>query len=126
MQLYQTLLHTEVVKKLPKPIEAVMNTPSHHRVHHGSNKQYHDKNYAGIFILWDKMFGTFTEEKEKVIYGITNPLDSINPFTVFFHGLYRLAKKMKAAKGWRNKMGHFFLPPGWEPANQPSQSDDNN
>ncbi len=115
VQLYQTLLHTEVVKKLPKPIEAVMNTPSHHRVHHGSNKQYHDKNYAGIFIIWDRMFGTFVEEKEKVIYGITNPLNSLNPFKVFFHGLYRLAIKIKTARGWRNKMGHFFLPPGWEP-----------
>jgi sterol desaturase/sphingolipid hydroxylase (fatty acid hydroxylase superfamily) len=115
VQLYQTLLHTEAVKKLPKPIEAIMNTPSHHRVHHGSNKQYHDKNYAGIFIVWDRMFGTFAEEKEKVVYGITNPLNSVNPFKVFFHGVYRLAKKMKDAKGWRNKMGHFFLPPGWEP-----------
>ncbi|NKB76724.1 MAG: sterol desaturase family protein [Gammaproteobacteria bacterium] len=115
VQLYQTLLHTEVVKKLPKPVEAIMNTPSHHRVHHGSNKQYHDKNYAGIFIIWDRLFGTFEEEKEKVIYGITNPINSVNPFTIFFHGLYRLGGKMIAAKSLRNKMGHFFLPPGWEP-----------
>ena len=84
VQLYQTLLHTEVVKKLPKPIEKIMNTPSHHRVHHGSNKQYHDKNYARIFIIWDRIFGTFAEEKEKVIYGITNALNSVNPFKVFF------------------------------------------
>ncbi|MGI9317911.1 MAG: sterol desaturase family protein [bacterium] len=118
VQLYQTLLHTETVKKLPRPIEAVMNTPSHHRVHHGSNKQYHDKNYAGIFIIWDRLFGTFAEEKDKVIYGITNPLHSVNPINVFFHGFYRLARKMIAAKGWRNKMGHFFLPPGWEPEDE--------
>lgn len=113
--LYQTLLHTEVVKKLPKPIEAVLNTPSHHRVHHGSNKQYHDKNYAGIFIIWDRMFGTFAEEKEKVIYGISEPINSVNPINVFFHGLYRLFKKVITAKGWRNKLGYLFMPPGWEP-----------
>ena len=116
VQLYQTLLHTEVVKKLPRPIEAVFNTPSHHRVHHGSNKQYHDKNYAGILIIWDRMFGTFKEEKEKVVYGITNPIDSINPLKVFFHGIYRLGNKVFHAKGWKAKLGHLFLPPGWEPS----------
>ena len=116
VQLYQTLLHTEVVKKLPRPVEAIMNTPSHHRVHHGSNKQYHDKNYAGIFIIWDRMFGTFEEEKEKVVYGISDPIESINPFKVFFHGLYRLGKKIIDARGWRNKLGHILQPPGWEPA----------
>lgn len=115
VQLYQTLLHTELVRKLPKPIEAVMNTPSHHRVHHGSNKQYHDKNYAGIFIIWDKMFGTFTKEKETVVYGISEPINSINPFVVFFHGLYRLFKQVASAKGIVNKLGYIFQPPGWKP-----------
>ncbi|MCH9694899.1 MAG: sterol desaturase family protein [Gammaproteobacteria bacterium] len=115
VQLYQTALHTEVIRKLPRPIEAVMNTPSHHRAHHGSNPQYIDKNYAGIFIIWDKMFGTFAEEDEKVVYGITRPIDSVNPLVVFFHGFTRLFVQMRGAVGLRNKLGYFLKPPGWEP-----------
>ena len=113
--LYQTFLHTEAVGKLPKPIEAVMNTPSHHRVHHGANAQYIDKNYAGIFIVWDKLFGTFAEENEKVTYGITDPLNTVNPLTVFFHGITRLARQMVSAKGIRNKLSCLIRPPGWAP-----------
>ena len=115
VQLFQALLHTEVVKKLPRPFEAIFNTPSHHRVHHGSNPEYIDKNYAGIFIIWDKMFGTFAEEKDKVIYGITTPLDSINPWTVFTHGLKKLAIQVWEAKGFINKINYIIKPPGWEP-----------
>lgn len=115
VQLYQTALHTEIVKKLPRPIEAVMNTPSHHRVHHGSNPQYIDKNYAGIFILWDKMFGTFEEENEKVVYGVIPPINSINPFHVFFHGLTGLLGKIVKAKGFKNKCLYLIKPPGWHP-----------
>lgn len=115
VQLYQTALHTETVKKFPKPIEAVMNTPSHHRVHHGSNPQYIDKNYAGIFIIWDKMFGTFEEENEKVIYGVLPPINSINPFHVFFHGLTGLFRKMWRAEGMKNKFLYLIKPPGWHP-----------
>ncbi|MCG8359854.1 MAG: sterol desaturase family protein [Kiloniellales bacterium] len=112
VQLYQTALHTELVGKLPKPIEAVMNTPSHHRVHHGSNPQYLDKNYAGIFIVWDKLFGTFEEEREKVVYGIIDPIESVNPFVVFFHGFTRLAHQVTAAKGLGAKLGCLLRPPG--------------
>ena len=115
VQLYQTLLHTEVVKKFPRPIEWLFNTPSHHRVHHGSNPEYIDKNYAGIFIIWDKLFGTFAEEKAKVTYGITVPVDSINPVKVFFIGLTRLAKQVKKADGLINKLGVIAMPPGWSP-----------
>lgn len=115
VQLYQTALHTEIVGKFPKPIEAIMNTPSHHRVHHGSNEVYLDKNYAGIFILWDRLFGTFAEEKEKVVYGILTPINTINPFPVFFHGLTRLNKKFWQAKGFAKKFGVLFKPPGWDP-----------
>lgn len=71
VQTFQAILHTEIIKKLPKPIEYIFNTPSHHRVHHGSNPQYWDKNYAGIFIIWDRMLGTFASEKETVVYGIS-------------------------------------------------------
>ncbi|MEM7561799.1 MAG: sterol desaturase family protein [Pseudomonadota bacterium] len=118
VQLYQTLLHTELVKKLPRPIEAVMNTPSHHRVHHGSNKQYHDKNYAGIFIIWDRLFGTFAKEEEKVTYGITTPINSVNPFVVFFHGLTRISVQFVRAKGFSNKLKVLFYPPGWSTENK--------
>ena len=120
VQLYQTGLHTEVIGKLPRPVEAVMNTPSHHRVHHGRNPRYLDKNYGGIFIVWDRLFGTFEEEKEPVVYGITEPLESVNPFVVFFHGLTRLARQVKSARGARARLGYLLRPPGWAPPSEPA------
>jgi len=115
VQVYQTLLHTEVVKKLPRPIEAVFNTPSHHRVHHGSNSEYLDKNYGGIFIIWDKLFGSFKEEEAKVIYGVTTPIETINPIKVFFFGYVDLFRQMANAGSVKNALGYFFRPPGWKP-----------
>ncbi|QDZ89962.1 sterol desaturase family protein [Shewanella decolorationis] len=79
----QFFVHTQAVKKLG-PLEWLFNTPSHHRVHHGRNPQYIDKNYAGILIIWDKLFGTFVPEEETVIYGITKPVNSFNPLKVTF------------------------------------------
>ncbi len=114
--LYQTPLHTELIGKLPKPVESIFNTPSHHRVHHGKNPQYIDKNYAGIFIIWDKMFGTFEEEREKVDYGITNAIESVNPFIVFFHGLSRLTHRVGRAQSVSEVFGCLFLPPDWTPS----------
>ncbi|MGH1378947.1 MAG: sterol desaturase family protein [Alphaproteobacteria bacterium] len=114
VQLFQTALHTEVVGKLPRFIEAIFNTPSHHRVHHGSNRQYLDKNYAGILIIWDKAFGTFAEEEEKVVYGVLPPIKSNNPFVVFFHGFVRLGNKVKRTKGYANKLACLYKGPGWE------------
>lgn len=115
VQLYQTALHTEWVKKLPRPFEAILNTPSHHRVHHGSNTQYLDSNYGGIFILWDRMFGTFVEEDEPVVYGLVKPIDSINPLVAFFHGFWRIGRNIISAEGWRNKFMFAFGTPEWEP-----------
>ena len=115
VQLYQTALHTETIGKFPRFIEAVMNTPSHHRVHHGSNRQYIDKNYAGIFIIWDKIFGTFEEEDEKVVYGVKPALNSVNPVNVYFHGFVKLFKQMYHAKGFKNKIAYLYQPPGWKP-----------
>ena len=112
VQLYQTLLHTEAIGKLPRPVEAVMNTPSHHRVHHGSNPQYIDKNYGGIFIVWDRLFGTFEEEREAVVYGVTPPLGTANPVVVFLHGLARLYRKMRAARGLGASLRCLWQPPG--------------
>ncbi len=116
VQLYQALLHTEMVGKLPRPIEAIFNTPSHHRVHHGSNEQYIDKNYAGILIIWDRMFGSFEVENEKVVYGLLTPLETNNPVVVFGHGIQRLLAKSHAQTGIKNKLLAFWKPPGWNPA----------
>lgn len=113
--LYQTPLHTELVGKLPKPIEWIFNTPSHHRVHHGRNAQYIDKNYGGIFIIWDRMFGTFEEEIEKVEYGISDPINSVNPFIVWFHGLARLIRKMASARRIGDALNYLIKPPSWTP-----------
>ena len=115
VQTFQAVLHTEVIGKLPRPIEYIFNTPSHHRVHHASNTQYLDKNYGGIFIIWDRWLGTFAEEKEKVVYGITEPINSINPFVVFFHGFTRLYRQISSAKGLKNKLNYLIKPPGWQP-----------
>ncbi|MEM7254114.1 MAG: sterol desaturase family protein [Pseudomonadota bacterium] len=122
VQMFQAILHTESIPKLPRWVESVMNTPSHHRVHHGSNPKYCDKNYAGIFIIWDRMFGTFEEEDEPVRYGLTKPIDSVNPLVVFFHGFPRLYRELKTARSWREFVGYLVNPPGWKP-NRKAMSD---
>lgn len=83
--LYQFWIHTEYIKKLPAPIEYIFVTPSHHRVHHASDKKYLDKNFGSTFIIWDRLFGTFQTEEERPIYGITTPIKSYNPITLNFH-----------------------------------------
>ena len=113
VQLYQTALHTEVVRKLPRPVESVMNTPSHHRVHHATNSKYIDKNYAGIFIIWDKMFGTFAEEDEKVKFGVYPRINSVNPVTVFFHGFVKLGNQLINAPSWSYRFKLLVKPPMW-------------
>ena len=113
VQQFQAILHTEVIRKLPRPIEYIFNTPSHHRVHHGSNRQYWDKNYAGALIIWDRLFGTFEPEVEPVAYGISQPINSNNPITVFLHGIQRLAVKIRRTKGVRNKLRVLVKPPSW-------------
>ncbi|MFT5705916.1 MAG: sterol desaturase/sphingolipid hydroxylase (fatty acid hydroxylase superfamily) [Oceanospirillaceae bacterium] len=113
VQLYQTMLHTQLVKKLPGSIEAVFNTPSHHRVHHGKNREYLDKNYAGILIIWDRMFGTFAKEEKAVKYGVYPELNSVNPITIFCHGFVGLAKQLIKAKGIKQRCLIFIKPPGW-------------
>jgi len=114
--LYQFFLHTERVHLLPRPVELVMNTPSHHRVHHGVNNQYLDKNYAGILIIWDRLLGTFEPEVERPRYGITKQLTTFNPFRVAYHEWYAMARDVRHATRFRDRVGHVLRGPGWRPA----------
>jgi sterol desaturase/sphingolipid hydroxylase (fatty acid hydroxylase superfamily) len=113
--IYQFWIHTEVIGKCPRWFEAVMNTPSHHRVHHATNPQYLDKNYAGVFIVWDRLFGTFIEERadDKPRYGIVKNLGSFNLLWAAFHEWIGIARDVWAAPGWRAKLNYMIKPPGW-------------
>ncbi|MFN0249119.1 MAG: sterol desaturase family protein [Kofleriaceae bacterium] len=110
--LYQFWLHTEAIPKLG-PLEAVFNTPSHHRVHHGANVEYLDKNHAGILILWDKWFGTFEPERKRVDYGLTKNIDTFNPLRISFHEFGAIARDVSRAPTLRAKLGYILRPPGW-------------
>ncbi|MEM9344616.1 MAG: sterol desaturase family protein [Pseudomonadota bacterium] len=111
---YQTWIHTELIGKLG-PLERVLNTPSHHRVHHGSDAKYLDKNYGGILIVWDRMFGTFQEEEETPRYGLARDFDSRNPFLVWVSEIPGLWRDCVAAKTWGEVWGHLFGRPGAVP-----------
>lgn len=113
--LYQYWIHTETIRTLG-PLEWIMNTPSHHRVHHGSNPQYIDKNHAGIFILWDRLFGTFEPEVEKVRYGLTKPLGTFNPLVVQTHEFVDIARDVLKARSVREALHAIFRNPGDVPA----------
>jgi sterol desaturase/sphingolipid hydroxylase (fatty acid hydroxylase superfamily) len=112
--IYQFWIHTEVIGKLPRWFEAVMNTPSHHRVHHATNPRYLDANYAGTFIVWDRMFGTFTQEVdgERIRYGIVKQLGTFNLLYSVFHEWIAIAHDLWHAP-WRSKLGYIWRPPGW-------------
>ncbi len=110
--LYQFWLHTEAVDRMG-PLEWFMNTPSHHRVHHGANVAYLDKNHAGIFIIWDRLFGTFAREDEKVVYGLTTNITSYNPLVIGFHEIGSIARDVARAPTFAAKLGYLFAPPGW-------------
>lgn len=113
-QIYGIIIHTNYVGKLGW-LEKFMATPSHHRVHHGSNPRYLDKNMGMIFIFWDKLFGTFQEELEAdpVQYGLTSNLNSHHPVKVVFHEWQQIVHDFKTAPGWKNKWMYLFGPPGW-------------
>ena len=113
--IYQFWIHTERVRKLPRPLEWVLNTPSHHRVHHGVNEQYLDRNYGGILIIWDRLFGSYEPEGERVRYGLTTQLRTFRPVRVAFHEYIAMWHDMKRAQGIRNKFGVAFHGPGWTP-----------
>jgi sterol desaturase/sphingolipid hydroxylase (fatty acid hydroxylase superfamily) len=114
--LYQFWIHTEKIDRMPRWFEAVLNTPSHHRVHHGSNPQYLDKNYGGVLIVWDRLFGSFEPERERVRYGLTTNIETFNPMRVAFHEFGAIWRDVRGARGWRERLGYMVKGPGWEPA----------
>ncbi|WP_047245044.1 sterol desaturase family protein [Maribacter thermophilus] len=113
--IYQYWIHTELIHKMPKWFEAIFNTPSHHRVHHATNPQYLDRNHAGIFIIWDRMFGTFEPEVEKPVYGLVKDIDTYNPIKVAFMEWYAMLKDFLTFKtSLINRFNYLFKPPGWK------------
>ena len=114
--LYQFFLHTERVGKLWRPVELVMNTPSHHRVHHGMNNGYLDRNYGGILIVWDRLFRSFEPEGERVVYGLTKQLRTYNPLVVATHEYASIWRDVRAARSWRDRWGFVLRGPGWQPS----------
>jgi sterol desaturase/sphingolipid hydroxylase (fatty acid hydroxylase superfamily) len=114
--LYQFWIHTEAIGRLPRWFEAVFNTPSHHRVHHGAQEQYLDKNYGGILILWDRLLGTFEPERERVRYGLTTNLATFNPVRVAFHEYAAIWRDLRSAERLRDRAGYLLRGPGWQPA----------
>ncbi|MCC6848034.1 MAG: sterol desaturase family protein [Deltaproteobacteria bacterium] len=115
--IYQFWLHTQAIGRLG-PLEAVLVTPSHHRVHHGRNPRYIDRNHGGTFIVWDRLFGTFEREREAVVYGITKPLASWNPLWANLHYWVELLRTARRTPHRRDKLRAFLKPPGWYPADQ--------
>ncbi len=112
--LYQFWIHTELIERLG-PFEWVFNTPSHHRVHHGRNPEYIDRNHAGVFIVWDRIFGTFQKEIVQPTYGITRPTESFNPVRAQWKPVADLWKDLQSIPGWADKLRFLFAPPGWYP-----------
>ena len=112
---YQFWLHTELIDRLPTWFENVFNTPSHHRVHHASNIRYLDCNHAGVLIIWDKLFGTFSGEveSEPPVYGLTKNIESYNPIHVATHEYSAMAADIKRASRWTDKLRYVFKAPGW-------------
>jgi sterol desaturase/sphingolipid hydroxylase (fatty acid hydroxylase superfamily) len=113
--IYQYWIHTELIKKMPNWFEAIFNTPSHHRVHHATNPQYLDRNHAGIFIIWDKLFGTFEPEVEKPVYGLVKNIETYNPIKIAFLEWVNMFRDFSFSKtSFLNKVKYLIKPPGWK------------
>ena len=117
---YQIWLHTELVPHLG-PLEWVFNTPSNHRVHHGSNPEYLDRNFGGVLMIYDVLFGTYAREKPDtpVVYGVVEPMDSKNPFVISTYEWLRMARDVARARGIGQVLGFLFGRPGWRPQARP-------
>jgi hypothetical protein len=107
-------LHTECIRRLGW-FERIFNTPSHHRVHHGSNVEYLDRNHGGILIIWDRLFGTFEPEVAPVRYGLTTNIETYNPIHIAFHEWATIGREIGRAPSWQVALGRVFAPPGWSP-----------
>ena len=110
--LYQYWIHTDTIRKLGKA-ETVLNTPSHHRVHHGTNPQYIDRNHGSILIVWDRLFGTFEPEEEPVVYGLTTNIDSHNPAVVASHEYRDILRDVAGSTNWHDRLSFVLRGPGW-------------
>ncbi len=124
---YQFWIHTEAVRRLPRPIEAVFNTPSHHRVHHATNPRYLDANYAGVLIVWDRLFGSYVPERDDdpPRYGILHPIGTFNPLRVAFHEYGALLRDIaRPGLGPGARLGYLLGPPGWshDDSRQPTRA----
>lgn len=111
---YQTWIHTEVIGRLGV-LDRILNTPSNHRVHHGADEKYLDRNYGGILMLWDRLFGTYQREEETPRYGLKEPIDTVNPIEVWFSEIPGLARDLRGARSLSEAAAYLFRPPGWTP-----------
>ncbi len=116
--LYQYWIHTETIRSIG-PLESVLNTASHHRVHHGSNREYLDRNHGSILIVWDKWFGTFEPEVDPVVYGLTKNIDTFNPVGVVTHEHDRMLRDVARSTSWIERLNVVFRGPGWSYAHYP-------
>ncbi|MDB5226147.1 MAG: Sterol desaturase [Bacteroidota bacterium] len=112
---YQFWIHTDVINRMPKWFEAIFNSPTHHRVHHGRDEKYIDKNHAGMFIVFDKWFGTFQEEEETPNYGVTKPINSWNPVWANVEYYVNMVQTGKKFSSWKDKLKYIVAKPGWQP-----------
>ncbi len=115
--IYQFWIHTEAIGRMPKWFEAIFNTPSHHRVHHATNPHYLDANYAGVFIVWDRLFGTFVAERANMPcrYGLVHNLSTFNPIRIAFHEWVAIGRDLWKSRTLGQMLGYLFGPPGWSP-----------
>ena len=122
--IYQFWVHTERIGKLWRPVEFVFNTPSHHRAHHGMDAEYLDRNYGGILIVWDRLFGTFQEELFRPHYGLTTHVDTFNIWTLQTYEYLAIARDVWSATRLRDRLRFVFGPPGWKPVDAGHSSDE--
>ena len=113
--LYQYWIHTDAIRSLGAG-EEVLNTPSHHRVHHGSNKRYLDRNHGSILIVWDRLFGTFQREDEPVVYGLTKNIETFSPWRIATHEYRDILRDVAASTTWRDRLSYVLRGPGWKPS----------
>ena len=110
--IYQYWIHTDMIRTIGSG-EALLNTPSHHRVHHGSNSKYLDRNHGSILIVWDRLFGTFQREEEPVVYGLTKNIETYNPVTISTHEYRDIVRDVSRSTSWRERLSFVLRGPGW-------------